>query len=119
MTALWIALYFAVGAVVFIAIRSVYKKTVVPVSDHWGFFTGDVIGFLLWPLAAIASLVWLVTEWSAAREKKKWKLAEAERKRAGAEDPYRSMSVDQLLAAVDSAKKCKRPAECLVDVSER
>jgi hypothetical protein len=105
MSTTWIVAYFAVGAVVYLSIRTLYKKATIATSEHTGIWFGDLVGLILWPIPAAWSLVWLVGEWSAKREKKKFQIAEVARQREVAANPYRALSTDQLLQTVETARK--------------
>ena len=103
MSTFWIFAYFGLGAIVYLLIRKTYKKASIATSAHSDIWFGEILGLLLWPIPAMVSLFWLLGEWSAKKEAKRFALAEAVRRRETAENPYRALSTSALLTEVDRA----------------
>ena len=114
----WWALYFGAGVLVFFLLRAVSRRARVNVTRHdriWTFWIWDpegwILGVLLWPLVALAVVFWIVAEVAHRNTLRRVVEIEAKQRQQLRENPYRALSLDELLSAVESARKRERSEE--------
>lgn len=108
----WWALYLGSGVLVFAVLRFVSRRARLNVKTHdkiWTFWIWDpqgwIFGILLWPLLALASLVWGVAEILHRNTMRRAAKEEETRREELRSNPYRALPLDQLLSVVDTARK--------------
>ena len=110
----WLAVYIRAGVAVFFLLRLAFRRTQLDPKPHdkiWAnwFFTpeGALVGILLWPLSAIASVLWFAADLLHAKGRKE--IQQAQALEAQRDKRYDSMDlmqkIDRLKTEVEKTKK--------------